>query len=395
MQTIYIKIMRISYSAIETYKTCPLKFKYQAIDKIRVPKNKEAIFGSTIHSALKFMFKRDPLYPTLEETIDFFRENFNEQKSKVDWEENEQDIFKNEGIKIIKQFYKKNQPWNYNVLDLESRFQVPIEDPQTKEQHILSGIMDRIDKISDNEFEIIDYKTSKRMPSQDMLDKNLQLAIYNLGFLKCWPDFKNKVIKLSLHFLKHGEKISTTRSPEQLRETQNQIINTINEIEERKKTNDFPATPSALCDWCGYKKMCPMWSHLYEEDPPGDEQIKKIAQEYFSLKKQNQENNLRIKELQTKINKYMEEKEINRVFADDGYLTSSVKTTPIYDMEKVKAILEPLELWEKILKADEAKLKKIIATLPSSAQEELKNAITGEKKTSYLSATRKKIKKEN
>ena len=65
--------MRTSYSALETFKNCPLKYKFQEIDKIKVPKNVETVFGGSVHSALKYMFERSPLYPTLDQVIDFFR----------------------------------------------------------------------------------------------------------------------------------------------------------------------------------------------------------------------------------------------------------------------------------------------------------------------------------
>lgn len=56
--------MKTSHSALETHKTCPLKYKYQKIDKLKGAKRIEAVFGTLIHSALKFMFERNPFYPT-------------------------------------------------------------------------------------------------------------------------------------------------------------------------------------------------------------------------------------------------------------------------------------------------------------------------------------------
>ena len=66
----------------------------------------------------------------------------------------------------MEKFYKNNPPWNYNVVDMESRFEFEIDDPKTGEKHTLSGIMDRIDKNADGSFEIIDYKTKRKMPGQ-------------------------------------------------------------------------------------------------------------------------------------------------------------------------------------------------------------------------------------
>ncbi|MDO8555357.1 MAG: PD-(D/E)XK nuclease family protein, partial [bacterium] len=189
--------MRVSYSALETYKTCPLKFKYQELDKIKSPKSIEALFGSSIHSALKQMFSRTPLYPTLDEIVNFFTIKWQalpagRQEKKLEGADEETlKAYFEEGIALLKNFYKKNSPWNFNAVELESRFEVQIEDTLNKKTHTLAGIIDRIDKSQENDvYEIIDYKTSKRMPSQNDLDKNLQLSIYNLGLIKRWPHLK-------------------------------------------------------------------------------------------------------------------------------------------------------------------------------------------------------------
>ncbi|MFC1757112.1 RecB family exonuclease, partial [Patescibacteria group bacterium] len=247
--------MRTSYSALESYKTCPLKFKYQYLDKLKAPKSIEAVFGTIIHSTLKKMFERTPLYPSVDELINLFTNKWNE--SKTDFDQEVADVFYEDGITIIKNFYKKNPPWNFNVLELESFFGITIEDEVRNESHTLAGIIDRVDKDPKSDaYEIIDYKTAKRMPSQDMLDTDRQLSIYNLGLLKKWPHVKPENLKLSLYFLKHNEKIETTRTLEDLEKTKKQILKTIHEIDDLvKKEKEFVPTPSALCDWCGYQKL--------------------------------------------------------------------------------------------------------------------------------------------
>lgn len=330
--------MRTSYSSLETFKTCPLKYKFQEIDKIRVPKGVEMIFGSAIHSALKFMFERMPLYPTLNQIIDFFRDVWSQSNTAFSGTDEEKDAFYKEGISILEKFYKRNQPWNFNVVDLESRFEAELKDEKTGETHILAGIIDRIDK-NDDSYEIIDYKTAKRMPAQENLDNDLQMSIYHMGLMKRWPQLDPSKIKLSLYFLKHGEKISTSRAKEQLENTRKSVLALIGEIQDRIKSNDFPPTPSPLCDWCGYRQMCPMWKHLYSRQYSAissQKDLEPVIKEYFGLKAQNDKNDDRLDELKTIVYGFMDEQKLERVFGAEGYLTRKTQERISYDMEKIK-----------------------------------------------------------
>ena len=109
--------MRTSYSALETFRQCPQKYKFQEIDKIKTPKGKEAVFGTLIHNSLKFLFSRDPLYPSLDEVIANFRNSW--QASDIaNLSEDERSLYLVQGENILRRFYAKNQPWNFNIVDM-------------------------------------------------------------------------------------------------------------------------------------------------------------------------------------------------------------------------------------------------------------------------------------
>lgn len=399
--------MRTSYSAIDTYLQCPQKYKFQNIDRIRTPKSKEAIFGTLVHSTLKFMFKRDPLFPTLDEVINYFRENWParevfEAESKNDplkrsWTDEEEKAYLEEGVKMLKNFYAKNAPWNFSVVDLESRFEVTLEEKKTGETHILAGIIDRIDKTSDDEYEIIDYKTSKRMPSQDGLNKNLQLSLYSLGIQKRWPHIKPENIKLSLYFLKHGEKLSTQATEETTQKTKEHILSTIAEIQQKTHENkEFEPMPSPLCDWCAFKPICPAWRHLYRKNQEtgiiNQEETNKIIKEFFEMKKSVQQNEERLKELQGQIKDYMEKENLTRVFGDEGVISKKIIQRYEYDWEKIKYLLSPLGKWGEILKADETKLKRILGEVPEKIRIAITKTRTISKEYTTLTASLKVMK---
>ena len=396
--------MRTSYSAIESYKSCPQRYKFQEIDHIRVPKSREAIFGSLIHSTLRFMFQSDPLFPTLDEVVAHFRESWPD-KEKLNaqslhdalvypWTDDEEKIYFEQGVSMLKKFYEKNAPWNFSIIDLESRFTISLMDEKTGTTHILAGIIDRIDKLPDNSYEIIDYKTAKRMPSQQGVDENLQLSLYAIGLQDRWPHLRAQDIKLSLYFLRHGEKLISQSSQEKIETTKKHILATIKEIEERiKEGKPFEPLPGPLCNWCGYRPMCPAWKHLYRKknNPINQEQIDANIKEYFSLKKTEKQNEKILATLQNDIKQYMEQEGVTRVFNDQGIITKKTIQRYAYDYEKIKSLLSPIGKWEEILKADDAKLKHILKELPEEIRNAIEEARSVAREYTVLAASEKKM----
>lgn len=387
--------MRTSYSALDTYKQCPQKYKFQEIDRIPFPKGKEAVFGTIIHGTLRFMFERGPLYPTLDQVQEHFRTRLAERKSL--WVNNEEyALWHEEGTRMLKNFYAKNAPWNFSVIDLESKFEVLLLDEQNGETHILVGKIDRIDKLPDGNYEIIDYKTSRKLPSQEKVDKDLQLSIYSLGLQKKWPHLQPEHIGLSLYFLKHGEKLSTVRTVEATEATKREVLGTISEISKKTSTGErFEPAPSPLCDWCPYKPMCPAWKHLYHtnDQRPTTNDIQPILKDYFIYARQKDAAEEKIAELKKKIREYMEQEGYDRVFGEDGYVSRSLQKRFAHNFEKVRAILEPLGKWEEILTADEKKLKAMLKTLPPHVRQDIESLKVLTKEFTVLTTSAKKTEK--
>lgn len=375
--------MRISFTAIETFKQCPQKYKFKYIDRKRAPKSIEAVFGNLIHNVLKFLHSKNPLLPTQEEVLNFYKENW-PSSNEVKWkDQNEEISYFNQGVKILIDYYNKNKNLDSKILALESPFELILKSNQ--EEHILSGKIDRIDKIKDDLFEIIDYKTTKTMPPQESVDNNLQLSVYYLGILNRWPSLKNATIKVSLYFLKHGEKLSAFIDNEKSEITKEKILSVINDI----KKSDFYPLPSSLCDWCGYKNICPMWKHQFEQDYT-EEEIKKAARELFLLSNEIKQNKKRLMELKNIINDYCNKNNLERVFFDEGYITRNLKIIYEYNIEKIKPILESVGLWKDLLSLDKNKLKMIFKKLPLSIKMEIENNKIVSKKIKTLSLKRLK-----
>jgi RecB family exonuclease len=382
--------MRISYSAMDTYRNCPLKYKYQNIDRIKTPKSKEAVFGTIIHETLKFIHAPGILSPTLDQAMEHFSNSWN--PAVFDNEDEERAAF-SQGVRMIQDYYTKNRPQDFNIVDLESRFQIEISEENSPsssvgvKNHIVSGIIDRIDKTEDG-FEIIDYKTTKKMPAQEKVDEDVQLSVYLLAFLSRYPKEIEHLDKLtvSLYFLKHGVKLSAGRTLEQLEKSKQLFLDIIHLIEEGK----FEPNVSPLCDWCGYQNICPMWKHKFRELRKIDtEEVNQKIAEYVELKSAITITKDRLGELEEEILKYMQQEGVERVFGDQGIIARTLRKTYKYDEKKIREILEPLEKWEAVLKVDGVALKNIMGVLPIAVRDEVEKAKKVNKESVVLAVKKK------
>lgn len=377
--------MRISYTSLETYIQCPQKFKFQEIDKIKVPKSKQIVFGTIIHSTLKFLHNNRTVIPSIEQVLEHYKNIWNKD---VFSDPEEGELYFEQGQAILKNYYEANSAATSHIVDLETRFGVPFEN------HILTGIIDRIDKVGENQYEIIDYKTSKSLPSQEDVDKNLQLSLYRLGITNRWPNLKLGQVTLSLYFLKHGMKLSTSRTEDDLEATKAKISNVVSRIEAKQ----FEPIPSKLCDYCGYRNICPIWRHQVLQEELGienEEALRAAMKEFFELKTKVQQESQRLEALKALISEYCDTHNVERVFGDQGYITRTVQRRYMYNVNTIKAILQPLGYWETIVKVDDVKIKSLLTSLPSSIQEKIQGAKIVEKEFHILTATKNKQQKKD
>ncbi len=380
--------MRISYSGLDSFSICPAKYKFQYIDRIKTPKSKEAVFGTLIHECLKSFHEPGLPVPLSEEDLlKYFTDKWNPD---VYQDKQEEAFAFHQGVDILKKYYLQNQNQRFNIVNLEAPFQILISD------HQITGRIDRIDKLADpaETFEIIDYKTTKKMPAQSDVDNNFQLSIYYLGITNRWPSLieENRPVKLSLYYLRHGEKLSTFKNKGEIKQTQERIMDLVNQI---SKSNFGPVT-NPLCDWCQYQPYCPLYKHKFAQTKsptPDEHKIQEIIKEYFTIKDRQSTDTRKIAELKEDINKYCDANNIDRIFGDSEngrYITRLPQQRFSYNIEKVKGILQPINKWNQILTIDKVKFKKVIDSLPYHLKKQIDQAKTLDREFKMISTSRKK-----
>lgn len=291
--------MRISYSSYNTYKQCPLKYRFQYIDWVKVPERPEFWFGSLIHEVVQFALRRDPIIPSLEDMLKYYRSKWQEEKFSNKLESQQ---YLTLGENMLKSFHADYKPGLRNVVAAEKRFQVPIG------KHMLSGVIDRVDKLPIGVYEIIDYKTNKSLPTQEEVDQDEQLGVYNYAAQILWPEAKD--MRLTLYFLKHNTKITSSRRSDQLELIKHNLIKTAESIE---KTTEFKAKKNPFCPWCDYKDRCPIGRKLTTEKENDTDELTQTAKYYFELK-------IDFENTQSKLSQLMQKDKIDQIAVGKGVI---------------------------------------------------------------------------
>ena len=110
------------------------------------------------------------------------------------------------------------------------------------------GFIDRVDKISDTHYKVVDYKTSKNPKYL----KSFQLLVYSLAIKRMYPQVEK--VSGSFMLLKHDFKeVEYEFGSMDMDKAFKSIIKKSNEIRSEKI---WPKKQSRLCDYCDYNTLC-------------------------------------------------------------------------------------------------------------------------------------------
>jgi len=278
-----------SHSRLNTFETCKLQYKFAYIDRVKIKREDtvETFLGSLVHEALEKLYRDiqfEKLLP-LEDLLEFFDQEWTRHRNDtivIVKKEYTPENYRMMGARYLRDYYRRHEPFREgNILGLETQNYLSLDEENRYKYHIR---IDRLMDMGEGVYEVHDYKTNKKLPPQEELDKDRQLAMYSLWVRNQFKDFRK--VRLVWHFLAVDKEMESERSAEELEQLRKEILEKIHEIE---STGDFPATVSYLCDWCLYREVCPQWKHEAVLDTlPENEYLNdpglKLVDEYVKVK---------------------------------------------------------------------------------------------------------------
>lgn len=367
---------KFSPSKLAVFEDCPRRYRYRYVDGIRRDtQSVEAFLGTCVHKALEELYEdlRHGKTPGEEEVVAVYSKAWDKgwserivvrdaRWSPADW--------KKAGEDCVRAYYKEQAPFTRDkTVGLEARAGFDLETPEGTWR--IEGFIDRLALAPDGAFEIHDYKTSKNLPGQKDLDEDRQLAVYELAVRASWPDAK--AVRLVWHYVRHGKTLESRRTPEQLKALEAELAALIARI---KAERDFPPRKSALCDWCEYRDLCPLWAHaeklaaLPEADRAKDEPARLVA-EIAAIADKKRELKERLKQIEkdeaaieARVIKLADEQEVSVFHGEQGELVVSKKDvyklpTKTHSPEAYAALeaeLRASPLWKEVSTLDSHRL---------------------------------------
>jgi DNA helicase-2/ATP-dependent DNA helicase PcrA len=233
--------MALSANAVQSYSTCPMKFKLERDWKIPGEAAAAMQYGFAIHTVLKNYY--DPAAHarelSIEEAVQAFKVEFG--KGYID-DPVQKKMYEERGEDQLRTMLQSSPRGSANVIATEHKFSFMLGSREIK------GRIDRIDLLEDGVVRVIDYKTGAPK-ERKFADESLQLSIYAMAVAQMGMTPR----ELVLANVQDNSVAVSSRTPKQLDSARERIEDAADGI----SRGEFDPKPGSHCRWCDYRSLCP------------------------------------------------------------------------------------------------------------------------------------------
>jgi superfamily I DNA/RNA helicase/RecB family exonuclease len=236
-------MLSLSASDLSLYLTCPLKYKFARVFGIPQEPTINQRFGILFHNVLE-RFHKDPP-PNEHEGLSRLSKLFAEGWRRTGFGDSDDELqFRDRAREALRLYWERERLSEGEPVWLEKKFDFKVGD------HHVRGRVDRVDRLPDGDYELIDYKTGERKSAED-LDSDLQLALYRMAAREAWDIEAGTG---SYYYVLDGEKVPAPTRPDDAERVERTVL----QVGEGILSQDFEPRPSPeVCSWCDYRLICP------------------------------------------------------------------------------------------------------------------------------------------
>jgi DNA helicase II / ATP-dependent DNA helicase PcrA len=231
----------LSASDIDTYRACPLRYKLGRVLKIPSAQTLHQRFGIAVHQVLERYHAAE--HTTVEQMMELFESCW--RRGGFGDSDRERELHVKARAALVL-YHRRLETHEAEPVWFERSFSFKLG------PHHLRGRVDRVDKLPDGNYEMIDYKTG-RPRTVDQLKDDVQLSLYAVGARESW---QVEAERLSYYYVLDDLKVpvpSAEMDPDW-------IARVVAEVGEAILAQRFEPTPSpSVCGLCDYRIACPAW----------------------------------------------------------------------------------------------------------------------------------------
>jgi DNA helicase-2/ATP-dependent DNA helicase PcrA len=246
--------LMLSASDIDTYRICPLKYKFARVFRIPQEPTIHQRFGIVVHQVLERFHSQKTAGRSapgragrlandgsLGQLMELFEASW--RRAGFGDSDDEQQ-FRERAVAALERYWAEDRDSESRPVWFERSFAFRIG------PHLLRGRVDRVDRHPDGTYELIDYKTGKAKTEAE-LREDVQLSVYQMGARESW---QLETSAQSYLYVLTGERVPVEHSDEELE----RVRATVTEIAAGILKQDFEPTPSPeICSFCDYRIICP------------------------------------------------------------------------------------------------------------------------------------------
>jgi DNA helicase-2/ATP-dependent DNA helicase PcrA len=231
----------LSASDIDTYRTCPLKYKFARVFRIPQEPTLHQRFGIAVHQVLERYHASAGAGGSLAELLGLLEASWR-RGGFGDSEEERQ--LRGKAVAALTRYHERSLESDAEPVWFERAFTFKLG------PHLLRGRVDRVDRLPGGEYELIDYKTGRPKSEAQLVD-DVQLSLYAVGAREAW---QLESSQQAYWYLLDDQKVSVPCDDATLE----WIRAVATEVAEGILSQGFEPTPSVrACSICDYRLVCP------------------------------------------------------------------------------------------------------------------------------------------
>ena len=236
-------MLSLSASDLSLYLTCPLKYKFARVFGIPQEPTINQRFGILFHNVLERFHKEPP--ERAEDGLRELNRLFEAGWRRTGFGSSDDELqFRDRAREALRLYWEREREAEGEPVWLEKKFDFKVGD------HHVRGRVDRVDRLPDGDYELIDYKTGERKSEED-LDDDLQLALYRMAAREAWGIEAGTG---SYYYVLDAEKVPAPTHPDDAERVERTVL----QVGEGILSQDFEPRPSpSVCSWCDYRLICP------------------------------------------------------------------------------------------------------------------------------------------